>query len=87
MPPLDLQVEPVTKGYRITLTYELSVDGNALSAMPPTPVVDASATASIPGYAALRAALDDPKFLPQGAYAVCKMPFASHPHVSLRGLA
>ena len=74
-----LQVEPVTKDYRITLTYDLFVDSKAWSAMPPTPTVDASAIDSIPVHAALQAALSDPTFLPSGEQSAG---LALHPHTS-----
>ena len=72
-----LQVEPVTEGYRITLTYDLFVDSKAWSAMPPTPTVDASAIDSIPVHAALQAALSDPTFAPSGKQSAA---LALHAH-------
>ena len=60
-----LQVEPVTRGHRITLTYELTASGVASAGMPAT--LDSSTAKSTPLFAALQAALHDPTFMPSGA--------------------
>lgn len=68
--PCGVQIEPVTSGHRITLTYELRAKvSNAASKPANDPGmlrVTQAAAAGSRLFAALKAALDDPSFLPDG---------------------
>ena len=60
-----LQVKPVTRGHRITLTYELTASGMASAGMPAT--LNSGTAKSTLLFADLQAALHDPTFMPSGA--------------------
>lgn len=67
----DIQVEPVTKGHRVTLVYDLvTAEDGDVAANEDTAIHDASTSlkqaAELPFLTALSTALQDPSFMPKG---------------------
>jgi hypothetical protein len=62
------QVEPVTSGYRVTLTYELTAEKADMIRVGDNSGVQVlrKTALSKPLFAALKAALDDDTFMPDG---------------------
>lgn len=55
----------MTSGHRVTLTYEMSAEGNASQEAHAAPAISAASTSSTALFAALKTGVDDPTFLPE----------------------
>lgn len=61
-----LQVEPVTAGHRVTLTYELTAEKAAPAGQQQTMCVSEAAARGTPLFSVLESALQNADFFPRG---------------------